>query len=143
MDNIDLSTVRYIKLDKPTTFICGHCKKEKNSKKRMQYVPAESHSTYCIYLQFLVNRHNFIPEIAPVYFLPTLHLGFRPCHNSVQLLHDFRFQRMGNSLCQNLLHSLIQPFLHAGNLSCLATGAGFQQIGLPEIMDMIQGVFLA
>ena len=33
MDNIDLSTVRYIKLDKPTTFICGHCKKEKNSKK--------------------------------------------------------------------------------------------------------------
>lgn len=33
MDNIDLSTVRYIKLDKPTTFVCGHCKKEKNSKK--------------------------------------------------------------------------------------------------------------
>lgn len=27
MENIDLSTVRYIKLDKPTTFVCGHCKK--------------------------------------------------------------------------------------------------------------------
>lgn len=38
MDNIDLSIVRYIKLDKPTTFICGHCKKEKTAKKHAEYV---------------------------------------------------------------------------------------------------------
>lgn len=38
MDNIDLSAVRYIKLDKPTTFICGHCKKEKTAKKHAEYV---------------------------------------------------------------------------------------------------------
>lgn len=35
MDNIGLSTVRYIKLDKPT---CGHCKKEKTVKKHTEYV---------------------------------------------------------------------------------------------------------
>ena len=38
MENIDLSTVRYIKLDKPTTFVCGHCKKEKTAKKHAEYV---------------------------------------------------------------------------------------------------------
>lgn len=32
MDNIGLSTIRYIKLDKPTTFVCGHCKKKKQRK---------------------------------------------------------------------------------------------------------------
>lgn len=38
MDNIDLSAIRYIKLDKPTALVCGHCKKEKTAKKHAEYV---------------------------------------------------------------------------------------------------------